>query len=659
MNKCTLVFLLSLCPSLTQAKLFGQPLVDSLKRELASPRFADKEDSFKVKLINAISFQYYYIDPDQGIKYGLQGLQLAEKLEWNKGIALLCNTLCFNYESKSDFADAVSYGLRAVEINTATGATTDLAANYGNLSGCYLAQADYKTALDYNLKALKLAEATNNKPNTALCYLSMGVIYNGLKDSRKSMENYRSALVKLAELNDKADMGICLQNMGSVYEDMQQYDTALVYHERALKIFEELGSKYDMLEAVLSLGTTYEGKRDFVRALRFMLRAKELSKDVDSKETESIVLYWLGETYLRIAQDSTGLIPADSAIPAGKQAILDRAIEYFGKSITASSEGNILDVVTKSHKALSEAYKVKGDYRRALEQYEAYSRINDSLFSSDNRLKIANLETKRETELKEKQMQINKLNETKKRNEHYLFFAGIGLLCVVIIVVVRNYNIQRVANHEKEALLRQKDILMKEIHHRVKNNLQVISALLDLQLNTVADEQAKDAMTESTARVKSISLIHQQLYQDENVASIEFSKFAADLLTQVASVFRKSSQRIVLKKDIPETLLDVDTAVPLGLILNELMTNSYKYAFNGDSDGTIDITLQRHNAGYRLLYKDSGPGLPAGLPASSQSLGMKVIHSLSKQVGGTFTYDHANKSFAITFKDSAGRRLID
>jgi two-component sensor histidine kinase len=188
----------------------------------------------------------------------------------------------------------------------------------------------------------------------------------------------------------------------------------------------------------------------------------------------------------------------------------------------------------------------------------------------------------------------------------------------------------------------------------------VIGTLLDLQLVGMTDEHAKEIMTESSTRVRSISLIHQQLYQENNISSIEFSKFAADLMNQITSVLSKTGQNIVLHNELTETVLDVDTAVPLGLMLNELITNSYKYAFGGANQGSITIALKNMNGSYQLVYKDSGPGMPADYNIKkSGSLGMKLLHSLSKQIGGRFTYHETGKFFTITFTDETGRKLID
>lgn len=205
-------------------------------------------------------------------------------------------------------------------------------------------------------------------------------------------------------------------------------------------------------------------------------------------------------------------------------------------------------------------------------------------------------------------------------------------------------------------LLVQKDMLMKEIHHRVKNNLQIISTLLDLQLEQITDNNARKALTEGMSRINSISLIHQQLYRDDKVAIIHFRPFVSELMSQVASIFNRPGQDVAFVNNIDDALrFNIDTAIPLGLILNELITNSYKYAFGNDPEGTIKIEVSGSGPNYKLLYKDSGPGLPHNMQTSEgTSLGMTVINSLSQQLDGSFEYNREQGVFVVCFVGVAG-----
>ncbi|MFB9841464.1 histidine kinase dimerization/phosphoacceptor domain -containing protein [Mucilaginibacter ginsenosidivorans] len=214
---------------------------------------------------------------------------------------------------------------------------------------------------------------------------------------------------------------------------------------------------------------------------------------------------------------------------------------------------------------------------------------------------------------------------------------------------------------EQAGLLSEKDILMREIHHRVKNNLQVISGLLELQSKAVADEAAKDALMEGRNRVRSIALIHQNLYQVENLSSIELRQFVSDLCRQVESVYKKQAV-IGLNIEVPVLYLDIDSAVPLGLIMNELLTNSFKYAFNDGAPGRIDIEISIVSEGrYELTYSDNGPGLPKDFDlAHATTMGMQLIYDLSRQIGGKVNYVYKNgATFIINFTNRSLRKKED
>jgi two-component sensor histidine kinase len=210
-------------------------------------------------------------------------------------------------------------------------------------------------------------------------------------------------------------------------------------------------------------------------------------------------------------------------------------------------------------------------------------------------------------------------------------------------------------------LLAEKDVLMKEIHHRVKNNLQVISGLLELQSKGLNDEAARDALRDGRSRVRSIALIHQNLYQFENISTIELKRFVNDLCRQVESVFHKKNN-VEMHIEVPYLHLDIDTAVPLGLIMNELLSNSFKYAFNNDSPGEINLEIHTRTEGkYDLVYSDNGPGLPADLDLrKARTLGIQLINDLSRQIGGKVTYENRNgAAFTINFTNRNMRKNED
>lgn len=214
---------------------------------------------------------------------------------------------------------------------------------------------------------------------------------------------------------------------------------------------------------------------------------------------------------------------------------------------------------------------------------------------------------------------------------------------------------------EQDELLAEKDVLMKEIHHRVKNNLQVISGLLELQSKSLGDETAKNALMEGRSRVRSIALIHQNLYQFENISAIELKRFVNDLCRQVESVFQKKNN-VGMNIEVPALHLDIDTAVPLGLIMNELLSNSFKYAFNDSTAGEINLAIHTLAEGkYELIYSDNGPGLPADFDLNkATTLGIQLINDLSRQIGGKVSYAYTNSAvFTINFTNRSMRKNED
>lgn len=246
------------------------------------------------------------------------------------------------------------------------------------------------------------------------------------------------------------------------------------------------------------------------------------------------------------------------------------------------------------------------------------------------------------------------------------------VICIMIFIKWRT-NVLRTQNIELEITvaartemldtsLKQKDVLLKEIHHRVKNNLQVISSLLDLQSNRLTDEHTKDAFQEGQNRVKSIALIHQQLYQNEDLAGLEIKEFSESLFEQIRSAMHKKGMEVQFKFIGEQTVFDIDTAVPLGLIMNELITNSFKYAIDLDKSYELKLVLSDSgNGNYQLEYSDGGPGIPASVDIKKvRSLGLRLISRLSRQLGGTVVIGQRDEPlFTITFLNTKARNEID
>ncbi len=198
--------------------------------------------------------------------------------------------------------------------------------------------------------------------------------------------------------------------------------------------------------------------------------------------------------------------------------------------------------------------------------------------------------------------------------------------------------------------LNEKEILLKEIHHRVKNNLAVVSGLLDLQAMSIPEEHIRFLFTECQNRIHSIALIHTKLYQSDNLGFIDFGEYLESLSSDLLSMYGNIG--IGIEVECPGILVDLDTAIPLGLIVNELMTNAMKYAFPGNNSGTIRVVLdQKSDSLIELNISDNGIGLPEDFDFDSlESLGLQLVTSLTNQIDGTFSYHRDTGSrFEIIF----------
>lgn len=203
-----------------------------------------------------------------------------------------------------------------------------------------------------------------------------------------------------------------------------------------------------------------------------------------------------------------------------------------------------------------------------------------------------------------------------------------------------------------KASLKEKDALLKEIHHRVKNNLQIISSMLSLQEARVSDPGSREILADSRNRIKSMALIHERLYGSPDLSSIDFAEYLRSLVGHLASSYGAGGGRISTRMDVEAMSLNIDTAIPLGLIVNELVTNSFKHAFPGEAKGEIFVRLRREGEmQYLLVVGDDGTGLPPGLDIErTPSLGLQLVHALARQTGSRITVERGKgTAFRIEF----------
>ena len=353
------------------------------------------------------------------------------------------------------------------------------------------------------------------------------------------------------------------------------------------------------------------------------------------------------------------------------------AVRRYSAALAAAAERDgRLEVLARSYATWFKADSAMGRYQDAIRHYQLYKALHDSLFNIIKHHQLNQLEAQFKTEQKDKTLKLKQQNIELLTREAQLqdarlqsawfirnvIFGGAGMLLLLLLLGYNRYQLKLRSNRQmkqqqeeiykqnlslqelistQDKLLEEKEWLLKEIHHRVKNNLQIVMSLLNTQASFLDDKDALSAIRESRYRMQAISLIHQKLYQSENMALIDMHTYIHELVIYLKDGF-PGMNRISFDLQIASVKLDVSQAVPVGLILNEAITNAIKYAFTGN--GTILVSLQQTgDQQLTLVVADNGKGLPAdGGMSRKKSMGMTLINTLSEQLEGTLNIQHHN-----------------
>jgi PAS domain S-box-containing protein len=420
---------------IANAQLQGQAKIDSLLKEL--PKM--KNDTNAVNLLSAISYALYSINPDEGIKYGLQGILLSEKIQWKKGIALSSKNLGVCYWSKSNYPRALDYYFKSLKINEEIGNKLGVAINFGNIGIIYLEQFNFQKALEYFFKALKVFEELGDKDGIARNLGNIGLVYRSQSNDSLALDYYFKALKMYQNLNNKSGISINLGNIGNIYANQSDYSEALKYFFKALNVFEELGDKS---------GT-----------------ARNLGN--------------IGGLYIRLANDTvfSKIKERTNFISLTKEANLKSGIEYSLKAVKICQEIGDLNSLVEFYRNLYAGHKSYGNYTKALEFHELYQITNDSVFNIENSHHIANLEAKRETQLKEKEIEVlNKEKQNQVVIKNFLIILSIiGVFITLLILFF--YHRKKKVNlllEEKNGQINNANIELEQLNESLGKTNQII-----------------------------------------------------------------------------------------------------------------------------------------------------------------------------------------
>jgi len=454
---------------------------------------------------------------------------------------------------------------------------------------------------------------------------ALAIYYMDLDQREKGYERYLMALEEYNQANDMMGAANVNANLGLAYIEDKKFEKAefhLMEQGRLDSIIDTkwgLGFHHDFMGYLrMEQGRLDEAQISFITALNIR---KELSSHYNIAESRVS----LAGLYVEMEK-------------------FDEAIFHANKVFDHQDKSKSLTQQQSAHEVLSRAYEAIGDNAQALKSYKNYKIISDSILNRDMLEQVTEKDAK--FSRAEQDNEIALLNAKNSANEKILgaqrralVVGGIALFFISILsfFLWKLYQKVKLQNSVISSTLEDKKILLREIHHRVKNNLQIISSLLNLQSKNIKDEKVAEAIQEGKARVRSMALIHQDLYQQEhNLLGVSVKSYLQKLCNELFSTYSVSPDRINLDLDIADIDLEVESLVPLGLILNELITNSIKYAFPDERVGSIDISLKEDQDSLILRVADDGIGMDYSMVNEKKSFGHFLIRTLSKQLQGKY-----------------------
>lgn len=600
-------------------------------------------DSVKVKALAELSKNYWYRNLDSAYLFAHRGqllsLEIDDKISY--GTFLISKGVIFYFQSEND--SALYYLNNAHNLFDEISYQKGILRVYNSLGLVYSNMGDFTKAQDYYLKGIEQAEELKEYDLLASFNYNLGLVLDSQGLKEESLEYFINAYtINLENYGPVSSRINFLNGIGATFNELQLFDSGKYYLELAVSAAEENGLELSLAELYQNLGSLSLDIGKLNDAYNYYKKSEEINTRLDNDLMLAYNYQGLSAYYDHL-EDQTG-----------DRSLFLNSIEYGKKLVDLAIKIDNAERLLQGYNRVWDASYEFGDYKTAIEYHIKYSNLKDSLFKREQSDQIIAVKEQYETEKKEQQLALQheqiEAQEARIAQEATIrnaLIIGIGLLIVIVALIYRNERIKTRKNRQIEALL-------KEIHHRVKNNLQVISSLLNMQSRETTDEGMLGAIQEGQNRVKAMSLIHQKLYQNENITEIDFKDYATELANQLSAVFMKSDKKVKSEVKSDNIRLDIDTAIPVGLILNELISNAYKYAFDEMPEGNIEITLNRIKEGeLNLKVKDNGKGLPSDFNIDeAKSLGLKLVKILTKQLKGHLSLDSQNGTiFSIDFKE--------
>lgn len=523
-------------------------------------------------------------------------------------------------------------------------------------------ETDLHKELLYKLELIKNMEATNDTARADYFYSKLALTYADLNMHDQSQTWIFKAMEVLKRRHQLEDyygyVSLAIWN----FNVMNKPQDGIAFLKRTEREVPPLNTaqRVDLYEGY---GNCYAGMQQYAKAEQYYLEMMRLYKQTSFNQAFYSTNYQMTTDYIHYNQ-----IIGNFYVLTKQYA---KAGLYFGK-ILELPKGTVRPVtLSKINRMQFTVDSAQGNYIAAIQHFETSKRIDDSLFNDNKGKQIEELEISYQTEKKDKELQTKQKNIVQLVNKNLLQDArlreasltrNVIIISALLLIALlytgyrfkQRHNIQlqvqqREINNknqrleqvlaEQQKLLAQKEWLVREIHHRVKNNLQIVISLLNVQAGFLDDPSAIEAIRESRERMQAIAIIHQKLYQPDSSTRINLRSYIQEMVIYLRSSF-SGYEKISFQLDVDDMDVDVSQAVPLGIIVNEAITNSVKYAFPGNQKGRITISVHQLNKEDVLLrIKDNGQGFPDNFDLKdNNSLGIQLMKLFAEQLEGILSF---------------------
>ncbi|EAR01682.1 sensor histidine kinase [Maribacter sp. HTCC2170] len=576
-------------------------------------------DTLKFSMLNDLAYYWHTRNLKTSLKFTLEGLKLTKEKSdtlWEGRFQITHAAVLLRMEKLDSAFNVLKQAKNKV-------LERDLPFLYTQMGYVFERRGQLSQAADYALVSLKLGEELADKKVRALAYSDLSNLFWKQSKYETGLEYGLKAINIFEERNiNDLDYDFTLYVVGNNYLGLKNYEQALNYFERSRAIGERYGFYNNLSDVYISEVDLYTYLNEFEKAESAGKNAIKYAQLLDND-------FMMMRSWLSIGKSQNIQGKYISAIESLKKSIAI-ASEDFGDEFYLS----------QAYETLGKAFAGNHNYQEAYQAFAEYDNLKKQIFTAEADHRISLIKTEFDVANKESIIQLQESQIVKQRTRQTLITIVVVLLIMYLILLFKTVKTNSKKNKLLEEQNKEKEFLLKEIHHRVKNNLEIVSSLLSLQSAEIDDKKIVDAMQKSRHRIQSMSMVHQKLYQEKSLSSIEMKSYFENLANYIVNVF-DAQNRIEIIFEMEEIELDVDSAIPIGLIVNELLTNSMKYAFPDNAKGMVSVHLKKKESQLFLKVSDNGIG-KRGSDNIGTGFGTKLIQLLTRQLDGKMDLDIEN-----------------